>query len=201
MIIQALHPSGTEHVKLITDDGQTILTTLGIVTELRLFAGKALEEAQLRLLQEKNAVAFARERALNLIALRPHSRKELRDKLLRKGTEPTAADSAVEWLTEHGYLDDASYAASVVRHYAKKGYGAKRITSELSRRGIDRDLWDDALDELPETDNEIDRFLRNRLKDPADPDEIRKVSAALSRRGFSWEEIRNALNRLSEFDE
>ena len=201
MIIQALHPSGTEHITLVTDDGQEIPTTLGIVTELRLFAGKPLEEAQLRLLREKSAASFARERALNLLALRPHSRKELRDKLLRKGTEPAAADAAVEWLDEHGYLDDASYAASVVRHYAKKGYGTRRITAEFSRRGIARELWDDALNELPEPDDEIDRFLRNRLKDPDNPDEIRKLSAALSRRGFSWEEIRSALNRMTEYNE
>ena len=197
MIVQALHPSGTEHVTLVLDDGQELSTTLGIVTELRLFAGKQLEEAQLRLLQEKSAAALARERALNLLSLRPHSRKELRDKLLRKGAEPAAADAAVEWLSDHGYLDDVSYAASVARHYAKKGYGTKRITAELYRRGISRELWDDALSDLPEPDDEIDRFLRSRLRDPENRDEVRKLSAALSRRGYSWEEIRSALRRAS----
>ena len=201
MIIQALHSSGTEHVTLVLDDGQELPTTLGIVTELRLFAGKQLEEAQLRLLREKSAAAFARERALNLLSLRPHSRKELRDKLLRKGSEPAAADAALDWLSDHGYLNDGTYAASVARHYAKKGYGAKRITAELYRRGIARELWDDALNNLPEPDDEIDRFLRSRLKDPENRDEVRKLSAALSRRGYSWEEIRSALRRASVSDE
>ncbi len=201
MIIRALHPSGNEHVTLVLEDGQELSTTLGIVTELRLFAGKQLEEAQLRLLQEKSAAAFARERALNLLSLRPHSRKELRDKLLRKGSDPAAADAALDWLSDHGYLDDAGYAASVARHYAKKGYGAKRITAELYRRGIARELWDDAMSDLPETDDEIDRFLRSRLRDPENRDEVRKLSAALSRRGYSWEEIRSALRRASVSDE
>ena len=196
MMIQTLRPSGQEHVTLVLEDGREIPTTLGLVTELRLFAGKQLEEAQLRLLQEKTAAAFARERALGLLSYRPHSEKELRDKLLRKGTAPAAADAAVEWLRDHAYLDDAGYAISVARHYAKKGYGAKRITSELYRRGILREFWDDALREIPEPDDEIDRFLRSRLKDPENPDEIRKVSAALSRRGYSWDEIRSALDRF-----
>ncbi len=197
MIIRELKSSGSEHVTLITDDGREIPTTLGIVTELRLFAGKPLEEAQLQLVREKSAAAFARERALYLISLRPHSQKELLDKLIRKGTDPAAADAAVCWLSDHGYLNDVSYAAAVVRHYAKKGYGAKRITSELYRRGIDRELWDDALREMPEAEAEIDRFLHSRLKDPNDPDEVRRISAALFRRGYSWEEIRSALGRIS----
>lgn len=197
MIIRELKSSGSEHVTLITDDGQEIPTTLGIVTELRLFAGKVLEEAQLRLIQEKSAAAFAREHALNLLALRPHSQKELLDKLIRKGTDPDAAEAAIEWLSQHGYLDDATYAGSVVRHYAKKGYGAKRISSELYRRGIARELWDEALKEMPEPDGELDRFLRNRLRNPDDPNEVRKVTAALSRRGYNWDEIRSALNRIS----
>lgn len=198
MIVQALRPSGPEHITVITDDGQEIPTTLGIVTELRLFVGKSLEEAQLRLLRDKSAAAFARERALNLLSFRPHSQKELCDKLLRKGISPEAADSAIEWLAEHGYLDDGGYASAVVRHYAKKGYGEKRIASELYRRGIPRDLWADALREMPDSDSEIDRFLRTRLKNPDNPDEIRKISAALARRGFQWDEIRSALNRISD---
>ena len=197
MIIRELKSSGSEHITLITDDGREIPTTLGIATELRLFTGKTLEEAQLQLIQNESAAAFARERALNLLSLRPHSRKELRDKLIRKGNEPEAADAAIAWLSEHGYLDDAGYAASVVRHYARKGYGAKRITSELYRRGIARELWDEALKEMPEPDGELDRFLRNRLINPDDPNEVRKVTSALSRRGYSWDEIRSALSRIS----
>ena len=196
MIIHALRPSGQEHVTLVLEDGREIPTTLGLVTELRLFAGKQLEEAQLRLLQEKTASAFARERALSLLSFRPHSEKELRDKLLRKGTDPAAADAAIEWLRDHAYLDDAGYAISVARHYAGKGYGAKRITSELYRRGISRELGEEALCELPEPEQEIDHFLSKRLKDPENPDEIRKLSAALSRRGYSWDEIRSALDRF-----
>ena len=197
MIIRELKSSGSEHITLILEDGQEIPTTLGIVTELRLCAGKPLEEAQLRLVREKTSFALTRERALNLLTLRPHSQKELLDKLLRKGADPAAAEATVCWLSEHGYLNDASYASSVARHYAKKGYGVKRITSELFRRGIPRELWEDALSELPETDDELGRLLRSRLKHPDNPDEVRRVSAALSRRGYSWEEIRKALNRFS----
>ena len=64
-----------------------------------------------------------------------------------------------------------------VRHYAAKGYGAGRIRSELYRRGIPRELWDDALQELPEQDDQIDALLRRRLRsDTPDRDELRRAS-------------------------
>jgi len=50
---------------------------------------------------------------------------------------------------------------------------------------------------MPENTEKIDRFIAARLKDPEDREQIRKISAALFRRGFSWEEIREALSRFN----
>ena len=105
---------------------------------------------------------------------------------------------AVDWLTERGFLDDERYAAMVVRHYARKNYGAGRIRAELSRHGLPRELWDEALREAPEPDGQLERFLSVRIKNPEDPDQIRKASQALFRRGYSWEQIREALRQFSD---
>ena len=198
MIVTALHPTSPERVNLLLEDGQEIPTTLGIVTELRLFAGKDLEEAQLELIRSKTEASQARDRALDLLSRRPHSRKELSDKLRMKGYDNASSCSAVDWLEEHGYLDDRNYAGMVVRHYTSKGYGIGRIRAELSKRGIPRELREEALSEMPNTDDSIDRFIRNRLKDPNDRDEIRKLSASLARRGFGWEEIQSAIERYHD---
>ena len=200
MIIRSLKQNGSERVTLVLENGEEIPTTLGVVTELRLFAGKSVEDAQLKLLRERTAFAKARDHALMLLSQRPHSQKELRDKLRNKGENGDAADAVILWLTDHGYLDDASFSKAVVRHYARKGYGAQRIRTELSRRGIARELWDEALKEMPEADGQIDEFLRKRLKDADDRKEVQNVSAALLRRGYSWEEIRSALQRHGTTD-
>ena len=200
MILRSLKTGGSERVTLILEDGEEIVSTLGVVTELRLYAGKDLDETELKQLRDKTAVAAAREHALLLLSHRPHSQKELRDKLIRKGESAEAADAAIAWLAEHGYLDDASYAASVVRHYSQKGYGGQRVRAELSRRGVPRELWDEALGEMAEPDNQIERFLRSRLQNPEDRKEVQKLSAALLRRGYSWEDIRTAFQRLGGTD-
>ena len=200
MILRSLKTGGSERVTLVLENGEEIASTLGVVTELRLYAGKELEEAELKQLRDKTAVAAARDHALLLLSQRPHSRKELRDKLIRKGENADAADAALAWLAEHGYLDDAGYAASVVRHYTQKGYGVQRIRAEFARRGVPRELWDEALAEAAPPGDYIERFLRSRLHNPEDRKEVQKLSAALLRRGYSWEEIRAALYRLGSTD-
>ena len=61
-----------------------------------------------------------------------------------------------------------------------------------------RVVEDEAVEQMPESDDRLDRFLTARLKDPEDREQIRKVSAALFRRGYSWEEIRSALRRHTD---
>ena len=177
--------------------GEEIKTTLNVVTDLRLYSGRELDGEELKELRAASASALARNRAMELLSRRPMSEKELIDKLIRKGEdEETAADCA-RWLRENGFLDDESYAAAVARHYAAKGYGPGRVRAELSRRGVDRELWDDTLEAMPENTDKLDRFIAARLTDPEDREQLRKVSAALYRRGYSWEDIRSALGRFS----
>ena len=99
-------------------------------------------------------------------------------------------------LEELGYLDDAAYARTVARHYAAKGYGERKIRDELYRRGVDRALWDEALDELPSDGEQIDRFLQSKLhgRSPEDK-EKKRLTDALLRRGFSWGEVKSAWGR------
>ena len=196
-IVSALRQTSPGRVTVTLCGGEEIKTTLNVITDLRLYSGRELDEEELKALRAASASALARNRAMELLSRRPMSEKELIDKLIRKGEdEETAADCA-RWLRENGFLNDESYAAAVARHYAAKGYGPGRVQAELSRRGVDRELWDDTLEAMPENTDKLDRFIAARLSDPEDRDQVRKVSAALYRRGYSWEEIRSALRRFN----
>ena len=195
-VITALRQTSPERVSIELEGGEEIKATLGLTAELRLFVGKILEEAELESLRSSASLALCKNRALELLSYRPMSAKELRDKLTQKGESPEAAQAAADWLIAQGLLDDARYGGMVVRHYAGKGYGAGRIRQELQRRGVPREYWEDAMAELPEPEDKLDAFLTSRLKDPKDRAQVQKVSAALLRRGFSWEEIRSALARF-----
>ena len=132
------------------DTGEEVRTTLAVVTDFHLRSGKELTSPELDALRAASERSRCRQRALRIIGARAMSVKELTDRLKEKGESPENAEDAAAWLQELHLLDDAQYAAMCVRHYAAKGYGAGRIRSELYRRGIPRELWDDALQELPE---------------------------------------------------
>ena len=143
---------------------------------------------------EKNPLL---EKAVSLLNYRAHSRKELADKLKQKtGCGDTELNEVLDRLEELGFLNDRSYAAAVVRSCARKGYGAQRALTELSRRGIPKELREEALAEMPEDGGALERLIRAKLKDPSDRDEVRKVTAAMVRRGFSWDEIRRAMDNV-----
>ena len=195
MIISSIKRNSPGGLSVILEDGEEIKTTLGVVTDLRLFSGRDLDEAALEDLRLASRRALARDRALAIVSQRQMSRKELGAKLRDKGVDDETAAWCVDWIVEHGFIDEESYAAAIARHYAAKGYGEGRVRQELMRRGIPRELFDDAFAAMPEGDEKLDRFIAARLRDPDDRGEVRKLSAALYRRGYSGEEIREALRR------
>ena len=196
MVVTALKQSSPGRFLVEFDGGETLRSTLEAVTDERLYVGKELDEKAFEELKRSSSKALDRQKALEMLSRRPYSRRELKDKLLRRGTDEQSAEDCIAWLDEHGFLDDGEYAGAVARHYSAKGYGAGRVKSELRRRGIERELADETLAELPENTEKIDAYIARRLSDPKDRDSVRKIGAALFRRGYSWEEIRAALRRF-----
>ena len=116
--------------------------------------------------------------------------------LVQKGEEAADAREAVGWLKELHLLDDRETARQLAASAAAKGYGKSRIKNILFEKGIPQELWEEALAELPEMDDAIDRFLLRRWqgKDP-DEKEVKRTVDALIRRGHSWKDIQSGLRR------
>lgn len=140
-------------------------------------------------------------RAFRIVEKREVSRKMLIDKLTEKGASPEDAQEVADRLCELRVVDDERFAGMIVRHYAGKGYGLRRIQDELYRRGIDRELWNTALEEMPEENDSVYRLLCRRLHNDDGPEAQKKAFAALQRRGFGWDEIRSAMERYHRENE
>lgn len=189
-------------LRLRFDNGTSMLVFPAVITELCLYPGVEIPEAAMESLRDTCAEASARERAVRIISAAPVSRRELQSRLVRKGETEEHAQQAVQWLDELHLLDDAEVAAQIVRSGAAKGYGAARIRQMLYEKKIPRELWDDALSQLPLQGNAIDEFLRRRFRG-AKPDqkELKRATDALLRRGHSWRDIRSALERYAPEEE
>ena len=127
-----------------------------------------------------------RERALRHLARRDHSRAELTRKLAAHG-DADEIDAVIERMGELGLQSDTRYAEAFVRGKAGR-FGASRLRSELARRGIDRDLIDEAIaGECVESEADRARaVLRGRFTEPpADAREWARQARFLQTRGFA----------------
>ena len=77
--------------------------------------------------------------AIYYLTFRDRSRKELCDKLAEKGYEEAEIAEAVEKLMSYGYIDDERYASSYIRNQMR-AKGRRRITMELSGKGVDSEM-------------------------------------------------------------
>ena len=141
-----------------------------------------------------------KKRALRILGSRNYSEQEMYKRLVSKGEAEEDAAETVKWLVELGYIDDSSYATLIVSHYIHKGYGEARVKEELFKRGIPRDLWDEKLAVLndSQTNDAAFEFLSKKLRGSVDKDDLRHATDALVRRGFSYEDARAAVSRYLE---
>ncbi len=190
---------GTKSV-VVFDDGTTKKYLPQVAAEQGLFAGMELNEAEYQALEAANAAASAKQRAVRIISAASVSKGELERRLTQKGENPEDARKAVEWLTELKLLDDAETARQIVARGAARGYGAERIKQMLYEKRIPRKYWDEALEQLPDMREALCEFLRARLGEEPDEKTIRSATQAAARRGYTWTEIREALEQIKSDD-
>jgi len=196
MKLERVEPSKRKagRVLVYLEDGTLLRCTERELLSFGLRAGDELDAAALKALKEAAAGSGTREEAAALIGRRAMSRADLVRKLRERGASCREADAAAEWLEAIGALNDADYAAALVRRCAGSFYGPARCREELRRHGIDRNLWDEALAAAPSPQELIGRYLTDRFRARAvDALELRRASDALARRGFSWADVRPAL--------
>ena len=184
-------------VLVFLEDGACLKITEQELLDFGLRAGDELDETTLARLKEAAGVSNVKATAADLIGKRAMSRASLEKKLKEKGASEAEARYAAEWLEAIGAINDADYAALLVRHCADLGYGPARTREKLYEKGVPRELWDEALDQLPDNGEQIDRFLQSKLRGRMpDEKEKKRLTDALLRRGYSWGDVKAAWNRL-----
>ena len=184
-------------VLVFLEDGACLKITEQELLDFGLRAGDLLTDDTLKRLKEAAGVSGTKATAAELIGRRAMSRRDLERKLQEKGASETEARYAAEWMEAIGAINDADYAGMLVRHCASLGYGPARVREKLYEKGVPRELWEDALDQLPDHAEQIDRYLEHKLRGrKPDEKEKKRLSDALLRRGYHWSDVKAALNRL-----
>jgi len=183
---------------VIFDNAKELIVSATQIADFGLYSGKELSEEEYLQLVEGLERSDSKTRALRILGSRNLSAREIRKRLESRGDSEDTANSTVEWLEGIGAINDNEYAESIAKYYSQKGYGVSRIKNELFRRGIPRDLWDGALEQIGEMEDPMRVYLEKKLRGSTDKDDLRRATDALCRRGFGYEEARAAVRRYVE---
>lgn len=199
-IIKAILPPKRPNGKtvVVLEDGSTRKYLPQTIQDQGLFPGRILSDAELSALEASNSALSAKARAVRIISAAAVSKGDLQRRLTQKGESPEDAENAVNWLDELKLLDDAETARQIVARGAARGYGAERIKQMLYEKRIPRQYWDEALSTMPEMEDVLTAFLEKRLGEAPDEKAVRSAAQAAIRRGYTWSEVRGALEKLRE---
>ena len=197
MKITAVEPRRKQMCALFIDGEYVMNLDAQTLIENRFDVGREIDDDELKEIIEKSSERRAKEKALWLISYRSHSKKELFDKLKRSFDEESA-QKAVDRMEELGLINDEEFAKLYARKLVNgKKMSVKAAEFQLYRKGIDKITAEQVLGELeydPQT--QIIEFITKKYKNIQDEKIKRRAVAALQRKGYSWEEIRQAIESL-----
>jgi regulatory protein len=139
---------------------------------------------------DADAELVARTILLDALTGQARSRKELRDKLAKKGVPDELAERLLDRFGEVGLVDDAAFARSWVESRQRsRGLARRALAQELRRKGVDEESARVALDDLdPGQEEQTARELvRKRLPSLRGVDNVtatRRLAGLLARKGY-----------------
>lgn len=195
MLITAIEPRRKGLSALFIDGEFAMNLDTQALLENRFDVGRDISDEDLKEMIELSNERRAKEKALWLISYRSHSKKELKDKI-RRTCDDSSAEKAVERMEELGLVNDEEYARQFARKLLQQKKMARRAAMlEMSRKGIDKETAEAALDEVDVDHRENIRYIiEKKYRDIGDEKIKRRAVAALQRLGYGWDDIRAVLN-------
>lgn len=202
MVITAIEPRRKSLSAIYIDGEFALKLDTETVLSNRLKVGEEIDDDRLLKLIKASDSRRAKEKALWLISYRDHSEGELRQKLSKDYGEE-AVDSAVERLMELRLINDEDFAKKYAESLSHKHMSQRQIQQKLRLKGIDKELSEDAVENLNLDEKDEIRALINKkyIRKLSDEADLRRTVAALQRRGFSYSDIKSVINEFAEFEE
>ena len=178
-------------------DGSKLGLYRQTVEDFALYTGMELSDAEYEKLKTAAGQMSAKMRAVRIVSASSVSKRDLEERLVRKGEDPIQAKEAVRWMEDLHLVNDRNTAEQVVHSCIARGYGLQRAKQALYEKRIPKEYWEEALADYPDQSEKIESFLRARLDGDSDDREVKKAVDALLRRGHSYGTVRRVLNELS----
>ena len=199
------HPRKAGRYVVVVDGHDFATVSAETLAETKMRIGVVIDDALAARLNDASEDTAMYDRALNLLSFRARSSRELQRRLTEKGGSRERADRIVQRLRDAGLVNDADFARQLTRSKLAGGASKRRVHQELFKRGVARDVADEAVAEVVEdeglTDAEsIERVARKKwrtLRDADDATRRRRLYAFLARRGFDSTDVSRVVKQLA----
>lgn len=170
------------------EEGSSFFIPPAVAQELSLKDGQTVSGEELHKLQDRCLSWQARSKAVELLARREHSRRELEQKLIQRGYSQETISRVLDGLEERGYLDDRRFAESWVgSRIRRKPEGKRKLASGLAAKGVHREIIEEVLQGVDT--RQLLTAAYEQLEGKAGGDR-EKLLRSLAARGFAYQEIR-----------
>ena len=164
---------------------------------------KQIDENKLKEAIFESEAKSAFEKSLDYLGRRMYTKKEIFDRLLKKGYEKEVIEKAIEKLEEYHYVDDALFAKQFVQSNQKI---SKRILQgKLLQKGVPADEISEIIESRTYEDEynlcleQARKYLKS--KTVSDLNEVQKFQASLARKGFDFDTIKKVSREVLKTDE
>ncbi len=148
----------------------------------------------------ENELEKARKYMLKILKIKDFSEKELLEKLADRGYSRDAAEKTLKYLKEHGFIDNKTYAARLVKKYSEdRPWGKYIIMKKLKQKGIKQDDFEQQIKNIDETDTARKYILKKlyKIKGKTEEEAKKFIYRSLMSRGFSYDSVEKILNEYS----
>lgn len=160
--------------------------------------GAEISRDQLAAIVADDRRRMALDAAVAMLARRPRSERELRQRLRRRSFEPELVEQTMARLRSTNLIDDVEYARAFTESRDRQSpRGSRLIARELRANGVDAAVADRAASAVSDEDAAY-RLASRRLRSLAglEYDAFRnRLGSYLQRRGFGWEVCRSTVER------
>ena len=175
-----------------------------LIAKLDLFKGKEVDEIEMKSLIVEKEIADAKQKVLRLLNRKMYSEKEIRDKLRKKDVEDSISKIVIRDLKEISLIDDYAYTQAFVSDVIRlKPQASFKIAYELKQKGVRQTIINKVFHEAHIVEEDASRAIKigkqklARMKSIRDKKTLkRRLYNFLLRRGFSYEVIRDTLDKL-----
>ena len=187
-----------KRVNIFVDDAFFCGISKETALVFRFKVGSVVDENVLQDAIFESEVKRAFEKASDYLSVRMHTKKELFEKLLKKGYQTEVISKAIEKLEEYHFVDDGMMAKEYILQNSK--YSKRMLENKLRAKGVSNEIVKDTISERSEEEEFLlckchaEKYVNSR--DMQKEGAVQKMVASLLRKGFSYDNVKKCVNLI-----